>query len=281
MLGLGEQVHGDPVRIGLAVAHHQDLGGTGDHVDSDLAKHVALGSGDIDVARADHFIDLRHAFGAVSQCGNGLSATDGEHTIDAGDAGSGQHQFIDFTARGRHDHDHFGDAGDLGRNRVHQHRRRVRRLATRYVQAGTVQRRDFLAQHGAVGLGVAPGVLLLFFVIAAHTGGGDFQRFALSHGNARQCQFQTLTRQDQVGHGLHVQAVELAGKVHQCRVATLTHSLDDVQHPLIDRVVRHTFPAQQMIQMMREIRVSSVESANCSRCGHSESLIGMAKTQAP
>jgi hypothetical protein len=36
-----------------------------------------------------------------------------------------------------------------------------------------------------------------------------------------------------------------------------------------------------MIQMMREIRVSSVESANCSRCGHSESLIGLAKTQAP
>ncbi|MNU77141.1 hypothetical protein D3C71_667090 [compost metagenome] len=210
-----------------------------------------------------------------------MRATDGEHAVDTGDAGSSQHQFIDFTARGRHHHDHFGHAGDLGRNRVHQYRRRIRRLATRHIQTGAVQRRDLLAQHGAVGLGVAPGILLLFFVVAAHAGGGDFQGFTLRHGDARQRQLQTLARQDQVGHGLHVQTVELAGKVHQRRIATLAHCLDDVQHALIDRVVRHTFPAQQMIQMMRKIRVSSVESANCSRCGHSESLIGMAKTQAP
>ena len=36
-----------------------------------------------------------------------------------------------------------------------------------HVQASTIQRRDFLAQYRAVGLGVAPGVLLLLFVIAA------------------------------------------------------------------------------------------------------------------
>jgi hypothetical protein len=36
-----------------------------------------------------------------------------------------------------------------------------------------------------------------------------------------------------------------------------------------------------MIQMMGEIRVGSVESGNCSGRGHSEGLIGLAKTQAP
>ena len=53
---------------------------------------------------------------------------------------------------------------------------------------------------------------------------------------------------------------------------TAAHGFDDVEHTLIDRVVRHTFPAQQMIQMLREVRVSSVESANCSGSGHSEGL---------
>ncbi|MNE37901.1 hypothetical protein D3C80_1317760 [compost metagenome] len=121
VLGLGEQVHGNPVRIGLAVAHHEDFRRAGDHVDADLAKHVALGGSHIDVARADDLVDLRHAFGAVSQRRNSLGAADGEHAVDTGDAGCSQHKLVDFTARGRYDHDHFGNTGHLGRNRVHQH----------------------------------------------------------------------------------------------------------------------------------------------------------------
>ena len=78
-----------------------------------------------------------------------------------------------------------------------------------------------------------------------------------------------------------VEAIEKLRKSGLRRITAFTHGFNDIQHSLIDRVIGHAFPAQQMIQMMGEIRVSSVESANCSRCGHSESLIGMAKTQVP
>ena len=109
-------------------------------------------------------------------------------------------------------------------------------------------------------------------MIAAYPRRSDFEGFALRCGDARQRQLQAFTRQDQVSHGLHVQAVELAGEVHQRSITALTHGLDDVEHPLVDRVVGHAFPAQQMIQMMGEIRVGSVESGNCSGRGHSEGL---------
>ena len=60
-------------------------------------------------------------------------------------------------------------------------------------------------------------------------------------------------------------------------ITTLAYGPDDIQHALIDGLIGNAFPAQQMIQMMGEIRVGSVESGNCSGRGHSEGLIGMAK----
>ena len=71
-------------------------------------------------------------------------------------------------------------AGDLRRNRVHQHRRRIRRLAARHVDADAVQRRDLLAQHRAVGrrgaasCGRRPPSSAL--VVAAHAPRGRFER---------------------------------------------------------------------------------------------------------
>src|SRR5690606_38530563 len=63
VLGLGEQVHGDPVRVGLAVADDEDFRRPGDHVDADLAEHVTLGGGDVDVARTDDLVHWRYALG--------------------------------------------------------------------------------------------------------------------------------------------------------------------------------------------------------------------------
>ncbi|MCY1526775.1 hypothetical protein D9M68_618150 [compost metagenome] len=269
VLGLGEQVHGDPVRIGAAVADHEDFRGAGDHVDADLAEHMALGGGDVDVARTDDLVDLRHALGAVGQRGHGLGAADGEDAVDTGDAGGGEDDLVDLATRGRHHHDHFGDAGDLGRNRVHQHRGRVGRLAARHVQAGAIQRGDLLAEHGAVGLGVAPGILLLLLVVAAHARRGVFQGFALGRGDAGQGQFQALARQDQVGHGFGFDAIETLGELHHGGVAAAAHGSDDVQHALVDGVVGNAFPGEQMVQMTREVRISGIESADGEGCGHS------------
>ncbi|MNF45084.1 hypothetical protein D3C84_262090 [compost metagenome] len=234
---------------------------------------MALGGGHIDVARTDHLVHLRHALGAVGQRGHGLGAADGEHPVDPGDAGGGQHQLVDFAARGRHHHHHFGDTGHLGRNGVHQHRRRIGRLAARHIQAGAIQRGDLLAEHGAVGLGVGPGVLLLPLVVEAHALGGLLQRRALLDTDAGQGQLQALARQDQLGHGGRLDAVEALGVLDQRGIAALAHALDDVQHALVDRIVGHAFPAQQMIQMTGKLRIGGVESADGDWCGHGKASL--------
>src|ERR671920_647176 len=46
--------------------------------------------------------------------------------------------------RRRHDHYDLADAGDLRRQRVHQHARRIGGLAARHVDADPVERRDLL-----------------------------------------------------------------------------------------------------------------------------------------
>ena len=73
---------------------------------------------------------------------------------------------------------------------------------------------------------------------------------------------------DQVLAG-DLQAVEPLGELDQRGVAATTHGGDDIQHSLVDRVVRHAFPAQQMIQVSREVLVSGIESADGGRSGHS------------
>ena len=122
MLGLGKQVHGNPVGIRLTIAYHQYFRGAGNHVDTDLAKHHALGGRHVGIARADNLVDGRHGGRAVGQCGNGLCPADSEHPVDACDGRRRQHHVIDGTIRCRHDHHQFPDTGHLGRNGIHQDR---------------------------------------------------------------------------------------------------------------------------------------------------------------
>ncbi len=86
MLGLRQQVGGDPVGIAVLVGDDQHLRGAGDHVDADLAEHDALGGGDIGVAGADDLGDRRDGFGAVGERRDGLRAADAENLVDAGQA---------------------------------------------------------------------------------------------------------------------------------------------------------------------------------------------------
>lgn len=242
---------------------------------------MTLGGGHVDVAGADDLVHPRHAFGAVGQRGHGLCPADGEDTVDAGDAGGGEDDLVDLAARGRYDHDHFGHPGDLGRDRIHQHRGRVGRLAARHIEPGAVQRGDLLAEHRAVGLGVAPGTLLLLLVVAAHALGGDFQGFALGYGDTGESQLQALARQDQVGHRGGLETVEALGELDHGGVATAAYGGDDVEDALVDRIVGDTFPAQQMIQMTPEVRISGIESTDSEGSGHSEPLLWMALSRAP
>ena len=99
MLGLRQQVGGDPVRIVAAVGDDQHFRRAGDHVDADRAEHLALGGRDIGVAGADDLGDRRDRLGAIGERGDRLRAADAVDLGDAGDVGRGQHQRIDARRR--------------------------------------------------------------------------------------------------------------------------------------------------------------------------------------
>ena len=57
MLGLRQEIGGDPVRVSGLVGDDQDFGRPRDHVDADLAEHDTFGGGDIGVAGTDDLGD--------------------------------------------------------------------------------------------------------------------------------------------------------------------------------------------------------------------------------
>ena len=149
VLGLGQQVDGDVARIVRGIGQHDDLGRAGDGVDADPAEHLPLGLGDIGVAGADDAIDRRDGRGAVGQRRDRLGAADPVDLGHAGAARRGQHQRVQHAVRGRHAHRDARHAGDPGRDRVHQHRGRIGRLAARHVEADRIQRRPAHAEGEA------------------------------------------------------------------------------------------------------------------------------------
>ena len=76
VLGLRQQVGGDPLGIVVAVGDDQHFGRAGDHVDADRAEHLPLGRGDIGVAGADDLGDRAYRFRAVGERGDRLRAAD-------------------------------------------------------------------------------------------------------------------------------------------------------------------------------------------------------------
>ena len=121
MFRLREQIGGDENRVAGRVGDHEDLGGSGDHIDRDHAENLLFGFCDEGVAGADDLVDLRDALGAVGERGDRLRASDLENAVDARDVGGGEDRGIDLSvlAGRRHHHDGFA-AGDLGGDRVHQ-----------------------------------------------------------------------------------------------------------------------------------------------------------------
>ena len=113
---------------------------------------------------------VRHRRGAVGERGHRLRAADRVHAVDARDRGGGEHHGLDVTVRRGTDHDDVLDAGDFRRDRVHQHRRRIRRLAAGNVDADAIEGRHLLAEHGAVVFRVVPRCEPLPLVVGAGYG---------------------------------------------------------------------------------------------------------------
>ena len=152
MLGLAEQVGGDVRRVGGLVGEDQDLGGPGLGVDADPALEQPLGGDRPDRARPGHQVDPGAGADAVGEHRDRLGAADGVDLLDAEQRARGQDRRVRQAAvlllRGRGQRDR-ADAGDLGRDDVHEHAGDQRRDAAGHVEADPVDRHLAVGDPGA------------------------------------------------------------------------------------------------------------------------------------
>ena len=176
VLGLREEVGGDPGGIVVGAGDDKDLRRPSDHVDADAAKDPPLRGRDIGVARPDDLVDRGDRRGAVGERCHRLGTTDAVDLGDAGEASRGEDKRIEHAVRRRHGHDHALDLGDLGRDRVHQHRGGIGRSAARHVEPDRGERPPALAEPHAFGVDIVDLRRQLLPVKALDPLGGEFKR---------------------------------------------------------------------------------------------------------
>ena len=255
VLGLGEEVHRDPVRVRVAVADHDDLRGSRHHVDADHPEHAPLRGGDVGVAGADDLVHLRHALRTVGERTDRLRAADGVDPVDAAERGRCQHQLVLFAAGRRHHHDHFPDPRDLGRNAVHEHGRRVGRTPAGHVETDAVERRDALAELRAVRFAVAPGILQLAAVKGADTLRSLLERAALGRGEPLEGALETLGRHLERAHGRRFQMIEATRVVEHGSIPAALHVGEDLGNRRLDPRVLGRFEGEQRREARLKVRL--------------------------
>jgi hypothetical protein len=140
VLGLGEQIGGDVVRIGRLVGQHHHLAGPGEAIDGDLAEDVFLGEGDEDVSRADDHVHGGDLIDAERERRHRLGTADAVDFADAQLVAGGQQIGIVSTGLGgRHDDGDFKDAGRLRGTDRHQQRGRIGRRPAGNADAHALQ----------------------------------------------------------------------------------------------------------------------------------------------
>ena len=163
MLGLADQIGGQPARVGTLVCDDGDFGRSCHSVDTDNARHHALGGSDENVTRTGNLVDriaqdlavLRFGtLGAVGKHGHGLSAADRIHFINAKNGAGGENGLVRqtvgiVTARRGCNGEGF-HAGGLCRNHVHDDGARVDGLAARHIQTDTLHRNPTFGNAGAL-----------------------------------------------------------------------------------------------------------------------------------
>ena len=98
MLGLRQQVGGDPFGIVVLSAMTSTSDGPAMRVDADRAEHLPLGGGDVGVAGADDLGHRRDGLRAVGERRHGLRAADAVDLVDAGQPRGRQHQRVELAA---------------------------------------------------------------------------------------------------------------------------------------------------------------------------------------
>ena len=183
---------------------------------------------------------------------------------------AGEHHLVLHAVRRGHDHDDSLHPGHVGGNRVHQHRRRIRRLAARDVDAHAVERRDFLAEDGAIRLGIGEAVEFLLLPLVEHADAlrSHIEGIALGGGNTLQCRLQFGLADVEGGHagGAAVgNAVEAVGVFEHGGVAARLDVGQDAGDGALDRFIGACFKCQQGVQGLFETGLGGIELGNLNR----------------
>ena len=156
VLGLADEVGGDVLGVGGRVGEDRDLGGAGLGVDADESLEQPLGGGDPDVAGTGDEVDRVEVLVAVEpvrEGRDGLGAAHRPHLVDLEQRARGEDRRVRPAAvvlLGRARHGERPDAGEQGRDDVHDDTARVDGTAAGDVEADPVDGHPALG-HGAAG----------------------------------------------------------------------------------------------------------------------------------
>ena len=243
----------------LSSAIDQHFGGTGDHVDADLAEHQPLGGGDIGIAGPDDLGDRRNRCGAIGERGHRLRAADAIDFADATKLRGGEHQRIELTSGRRHHHHQPRNAGDCRRHRVHQHRGRVRRGAAGNVEADRLDRAPAPAELDTGGVDETLVLRQLAAMERLDAVAGKFQRVQ-RRAVAGLHRSLDLGRCHAQAGGREFKPIELLGRLDQRRVAARGDVLHDGARGRLDVGGNLALGAEEFPESLVEIGAGAVKS---------------------
>ena len=125
--------------ISTIVSDNADFTRACNHVDINLAEHLAFCCGNVNVARAYDLINLWNAFRTIRKSRYTLSTTNLVYCINASKFCSAQYSRIDTILLRRCDHNDFFDARDFRWQCSHNDGRRIRRCTARNVKSNAGQ----------------------------------------------------------------------------------------------------------------------------------------------
>src|SRR5690606_13190893 len=170
----------------------------------------------------------------------------------------------------RHHHGQLAHARDLRRNRVHQHRPRIRGLAARHVESDPVDRQHALPEPRAVGLLVDPGAALLALVVPADAIGCLLERFPPSRRDGVERVLEDGRIETQRRGVGDPEPVEAPRELEQRLVAAPAHVRDDPLHRAHDAGILLRLPRQQPGKPRLEAglgRIQAVDGRGAARHG--------------
>jgi hypothetical protein len=253
VLRLRQQVGGHPFGPSRAIGDDQDLARSCEVVDPDPPEHQPLRGLHVEVPWTDDLVHARQRLRAEGERRHRLRAADAKEAVDAGDRRRGENRAVASLQRSRRRYgDDLPDAGHLGRDDVHQHRRRIGRAPTRHVDADALERLDLLAEHEPRAIAVAPAPLQLAAMEVPDAACREAQR-APRRLVDRPFRASELRPRD-FHAAAHVDTVEAARGGDEGSIALLPHSLHDDADRALDVAVARVPPLGERLEATPKAR---------------------------